>query len=103
MHQFTRKSLASLILLGFAGVTQAGVTQTTENITVFSGTKAGTALEVLREHSAKFGLPSSLNNLSLVRTQQSLLGTHYVYQQVLHGLPVDRAEIIVSIGKMASC
>jgi Zn-dependent metalloprotease len=48
---------------------------------------------------SQYGLPASLNNLKLVKVQESLTGKHYHYQQMLRGLPVDRAEIIVSIGK----
>jgi len=33
-----------------------------------------------------------MDNLVLVRTTESLLGTHYYYQQMLRGLPVDRSE-----------
>ena len=35
----------------------------------------------------------------LTRVQDSLTGKHYYYQQMLRGYPVDRAEIVVSIGK----
>lgn len=99
MQQPSRSVLASLIFLAYAGLAQAGSSSTTENLTVFSGTKAGSAQNALREHGARFGLPASLDNLVLTRTQESLTGTHYHYQQMLRGLPVDRAEIIVSIGR----
>lgn len=94
----SRKTIATLVFLAYAGSTYAA-SSTTENVTVFTNTKAGSPLEVLRAHAEKFSLPASLNNLVLVRTQESLLGTHYHYQQMLRGLKVDRAEIVVSIGK----
>ena len=94
----SRKTIATLVFLAYAGSTYAA-SSTTENVTVFTNTKAGSPQEVLRAHAEKFSLPASLNNLVLVRTQESLLGTHYHYQQMLRGLKVDRAEIVVSIGK----
>lgn len=94
----SRKTIATLVFLAYAGSSFAA-SSTTENITVFTDTKAGSPQEVLRAHAEKFSLPASLNNLVLVRTQESLLGTHYHYQQMLRGLKVDRAEIVVSIGK----
>lgn len=94
----SRKTIATLVFLAYASSSYAA-SSTTENITVFTDTKAGSPQEVLRAHAEKFSLPASLNNLVLVRTQESLLGTHYHYQQMLRGLKVDRAEIVVSIGK----
>jgi len=47
----------------------------------------------------RYGLPSNAGDLELVQVRESLLGTHYVYQQMLHGIPVDRAEFIVSVSK----
>lgn len=99
MQHHSRSILSSLLLLAFSGAAYAASSHTTQNLTVFSATKAGTAQDVLRQHAGRFGLPASLNNLVLSRTQESLLGTHYYYQQMLRGLPVDRAEIIVSIGR----
>jgi len=44
----------------------------------------------------EFKLPSGLSNLKLVATKKSLLGTHYYFQQLLSGIDVDRATIVVS-------
>lgn len=99
MQQHSRSILASLIFLAYAGTVTAGNSTTTENITIFSGTKAVSAKDALREHGARFGLPAALDNLVLTKTQESLTATHYHYQQMLRGLPVDRAEIIVSIAR----
>ena len=44
-------------------------------------------------------MAAGLKNLELVRVQESLLGTHYYFQQLLHGIEVEGAEIIVSIAK----
>ena len=55
------------------------------------------ALAYLRKHYARFGLPADLGNLEWVTTKYSLLGTHYHYRQLLNGVPVDRAELIVTL------
>ena len=83
--------------LGTAGAAEAKST-TTDNLTVFSGTKALSPEQVLRDNAERYGLPRSLDNLVLVEVQESLLGKHYRYQQMLMDLPVDNAQIIVSIG-----
>ncbi|WP_224367428.1 hypothetical protein [Hyalangium versicolor] len=53
----------------------------------------------MRDNAERFGLPAGLENLVLVQVKESLLGKHYHYQQMLLDLPVDGAEIVVSIGK----
>ncbi|MDC8756980.1 M36 family metallopeptidase [Janthinobacterium fluminis] len=98
MRHHPRSILASLIVLGYAGLAQAG-SSTTENVTVFSNTRAGSAQAVLQRHADQYGLPADLSNLVLTKVQESLTGKHYHYQQMLRGLLVDRAEIIVSIGR----
>lgn len=97
MRTVSRTLIASLIILAYGAPAWAG-SSTVENLTVFTKTKAGSPQQVLRQHAERFGLPASLNNLVLTRTQESLTGKHYTYQQMLRGIPVDRAEIIVSIG-----
>jgi hypothetical protein len=87
-----------MIILACAGTAHAD-SYSIDNLTLFSGTTAKSADDVLRQTASRFGLPASLNNLKLVKVQESLTGKHYYYQQMLRGLPVDRAEIIVSIGK----
>ncbi|WP_232429665.1 MULTISPECIES: M36 family metallopeptidase [unclassified Janthinobacterium] len=85
-----------MIVLAYAGLAQAE-SITTENLTVFSNTRAGSAQTVLLRHAGTYGLPADLGNLVLTKVQESLTGKHYHYQQMLRGLPLDRAEIIVSI------
>ncbi|MBY0572759.1 MAG: hypothetical protein K2P84_03675, partial [Undibacterium sp.] len=97
MQYPSRTILASLIALTLANVAQAADQGAAEKLTFFTATKVGTAQEVLRQNASKYGLPASLDNLVLSRVQESLLGKHYFYQQMLRGLPVDRAEIVVSI------
>lgn len=94
----TRTVLASLIVLAYAAPSHATRSTVVDNLTIFADTKAGSPQEALRKNASRFGLPASLENLVLTRTQESLTGKHYTYQQVLRGIPVDRAEIIVSIG-----
>lgn len=98
MKHSSRTILASLIVLAYSGVAQAAANRV-DNLTFFTNTKAASAQETLRENAERFGLPANLDNLVLTRTQDSLTGTHYYFQQTLRGLNVDRAEVVVSIGK----
>lgn len=90
--------LALSLALGAAGAAEAK-SATTDNLTVFSNTKAVSPEQALRDNAERYGLPRSLDNLVLVEVQESLLGKHYRYQQMLLDLPVDNAQVIVSIGK----
>ena len=58
--------------------------------------KAQTYLEM---EARSYLLPHDLNNLTLVKTAESLLGLHFHYEQNIGGIKVKRAEIIVSISK----
>jgi hypothetical protein len=98
MRTFSRSLLASLIVLAYAAPASAAV-HVVDNLSVYSNTKADSPQNVLRAHAKRFGLPAGLENLVLVKVQESLTGKHYTYQQMLRGLPVERAEIIVSIGR----
>ena len=51
----------------------------------------------LQTRQVEFKLPADLSNLELVSARESLLGTHYRYRQMLNGLPVEGAELVVSI------
>lgn len=97
MRYTTRTTIASMVMLACASLAQAGE-KTVDNLTVFTNTKASSAEAVLKANAARFGLPSKLDNLVLVAVKESLTGKHYHFQQMLRGLPVDRAEIVVSIG-----
>ncbi len=90
-------AVAAALCLAFSGSALAG-SATTQNLTIFSATKAASASDVLKEHAKSLNLPASVDNLVLVKTQESLLGKHYYYQQMLRGLPVAQAEVVVSIG-----
>jgi Zn-dependent metalloprotease len=46
----------------------------------------------------RFGL-SKAQDMRLVETRKSLLGTHYSFQQYLGNVPVDKAQVIVTIAK----
>ena len=98
MRYTTRTTIASMVMLACAGLAQAGE-KTVDNLTVFTNTKAASAEAVLKVRAARYGLPANLNNLVLVEVKESLTGKHYYYQQMLRGLPVDRAQIVVSISK----
>lgn len=99
MQYPTRTLLASLVALACINGAAAAEKTTTDNLSVFKGVKATSAQDVLRQHAEEYGLPADLSNLALKKVQESLTGKHYIYQQMLRGIPVDRAEIIVSISK----
>ncbi len=63
----------------------------------FDNTLINKPSDVLRRNATRYGLPLSLNNLTLVQVQESLLGKHYRYQQMHQGLAIDQAEIVVSM------
>lgn len=56
------------------------------------------AKSYLNDQYSRFGLTSA-KGLELAKTRKSLLGTHYHFQQYIGKVPVDGAEIIVTIGK----
>lgn len=58
--------------------------------------KARDAAGFLRAHAARYQFPADLSNLEWLDNRQSLLGTHSRYRQMLNGIPVEGAEIIVS-------
>ena len=58
--------------------------------------KVKSAGDYLRAQSARFKLPADMSNLEIVNVRQSLVGSHTRYRQMLNGLPVETAEIIVS-------
>jgi hypothetical protein len=98
MRKTSRTTIATMIMLACASYASAA-DKRVDNLTFFSGSKAASADQALRQNADLFGLPANLDNLVLTRVQESLSGTHYTYQQMLRGLPVDRAEIVVSISK----
>jgi Zn-dependent metalloprotease len=61
--------------------------------------KQAAAMNYLQKNAAMFGLPAGLENLQAVRVKTSLLGEHHYYQQRINGVPVERAEICVSIDR----
>jgi len=52
----------------------------------------------LTERAADYGI-ADLADLRLSRVKESLLGTHYTFQQQIGGIDVDKAEFLVSIAK----
>jgi hypothetical protein len=97
MRYTTRTTIATMVMLACASLAQAGE-KTVDNLTIFTDTKAASAEAVLKANASRFGLPARLDNLVLIAVKESLTAKHYHYQQMLRGLPVDRAEIVVSIG-----
>ncbi len=59
----------------------------------------GTAHAFLETRGDAFGLPADLGNLVLAGERESLLARHFTFQQMLNGVPVDHAEVIVSVSK----
>ena len=56
------------------------------------------AKSYLANNFKRFGLTSA-KNVRLVNSRESLLGTHYYFQQYLGDVKVDTAEVIVTIDK----
>lgn len=54
------------------------------------------AISYIQQEFARFGL-SHAKGLQLAKVRKSLLGTHYHFQQFLGKVPVDKAEVIVTI------
>ena len=60
-------------------------------------TPAQQAAQYLSENRNLYGLPADPANLQLVAAKESLLGTHYRYQQTINGIPVEHAQVVVSV------
>jgi len=56
-----------------------------------------TAANYLVQHADIFGLTQGIADLEIVSIQESLLGKHFHFAQSIHGIPVYRAEIVVSV------
>ena len=61
------------------------------------GTGAEVAGNYLKIHADDFGIAADLAGLELVSTQESLLGTHYRYRQMLNGVRVEAGDLVVSV------
>ncbi len=61
-----------------------------------AASRAKSADGYLRAQSARFRIPADLSNLERVAVRHSLAGLHTRYRQVLNGVPVEGAEIVVS-------
>ena len=82
-HQDHRHTPRLLVEPGVQPVVQGQLRQTVE--------------AYLKSHADQFGFNSDLSNLKLDRVEESLMGRHYRYRQDIGGVPVEDAEIIVSI------
>lgn len=66
----------------------------------FTGaTPEGAARAFLADRAGDFGLPADLGNLVVTDVRESLIARHITFQQMLAGVPVEGAEVIVSIAK----
>ncbi|MDD4873217.1 MAG: immune inhibitor A [Kiritimatiellae bacterium] len=65
-----------------------------------SASKANSAAEYLTAHNELYKIPADLSNLEVVSVRHSIIGVHTRYRQLLNGLPVEGAEIIVSQRKL---
>ncbi len=66
------------------------------NSTISSDMNADLARAYINNQFGRFGV-SNANSLRLKQTRKSLLGTHYHFAQYLGKVPVDKAEVIVTI------
>lgn len=55
------------------------------------------ARAALQNLAGDFGLPANLDGLELASRRESLLGVHYRFQQKIHGVPVEGADVVVSL------
>lgn len=55
------------------------------------------AREFLLEHASSYGIEDGGKDLTLVKAQQSLLGTHFHFAQSVDAVPVERGSVIVSV------
>jgi subtilisin-like proprotein convertase family protein len=62
-------------------------------------TPEGAARAFLAARADDFGLTPDLGNLVLTGERESLIARHFTFQQMLAGVPVDGAEVIVSVAK----
>ena len=116
-----RPSLAGIILM--AGMLAASVAPAAEPVAVVldtyhqdhratprldfeplwtgsAGAKASDIVPLFIETTGdRYGLPKGQGDLEPVRVRESLLGFHHIHQQMIGGIPVDRAEFIVSVAK----
>jgi len=62
-------------------------------------TGAALARKFLSQNIKLYGLESNFHDLTFTKVQPSLLADHYYFQQYIGDIPVDKAEIIVSVSK----
>ncbi len=56
------------------------------------------AFEYIKKHNEKYNIPNnSIKDLKLREVKHSLTGKHYIYQQVIDDIPIEKAEIVISI------
>jgi subtilisin-like proprotein convertase family protein len=60
-------------------------------------TGPGTADAFIEQAGHRYGLPADRQDLRLLEARESLLGTHYIYQQELNGIPVEGGQFTVSV------
>ena len=59
--------------------------------------RTGVADAFLELEGARYLLSSDPADLQLMEVKESLLGSHYAYQQLIDGIPVEGGQIIVSV------
>lgn len=60
-------------------------------------TRDGVPEAFLELEGARYQLSSEREDLRLLEVKDSLLGSHYAYQQLIHGVPVEGGMIVVSV------
>ncbi|WP_141732562.1 proprotein convertase P-domain-containing protein [Oligoflexus tunisiensis] len=69
------------------------------SFTLASRDPVAAAWSYLRAQAADYGLTPDLYGISLQKQQESLIGWHLRFQQSQNGVPIEGAEIIVSISR----
>ncbi len=70
--------------------------KTSRSVAPLNGNAESIAWMHLKKNASQFGI-SQTTELNLVRTQESLLGKHYTFQQRFNGYDIESAQLVVSL------
>jgi hypothetical protein len=88
----TNKKILS-VMMGLALVAGGFESSALEPIRTLNQQQPLSLNEIVRTHSN-----TTVENLNFIKKTESLLGSHYYYQQSLFGTPIEKAILVVSLG-----
>lgn len=97
------KLFNGILLLALPSLSFAGTLLYPEKLVAVNDFSGQPSLEKV---FTEIGLKSSVADFTLRETKQSLLGTHYDYQQTLNGIAIQGAHLVVSLddhGQLIKC